>query len=85
MLCKYKDLLGKPNQGFHKHILGIALFDVIGTLVISFIIYKLPLWSEKPTKKFFFIIFISVFLLGIILHRIFCVNTTVNKLIFGEI
>jgi hypothetical protein len=76
--CKYKNILGKPNGGAHKHFLGIAMFDLIGTILIAFIISKL-------TKIKFYIILICLLILGIILHRMFCLNTTFNKLIFGKV
>jgi hypothetical protein len=77
-LCKYKNILGKPNEGAHKHFLGIAITDVVFTIILAVIIWKI-------TKIGFWIILLSLFLLGIILHRIFCVNTTINKLIFGKV
>ena len=74
-LCKYKDALGKPNTGIHSYrFLGIAIFDTILTIFIAFII-----------SKFFHLSFLYtlliLFLLGIIMHYIFCVETTVNKFI----
>jgi hypothetical protein len=75
-LCKYKDLLGKPNKGIHSYrFMGIAIADVImtiiGALLISFFI-----------KKPFLLVLIILFILGIILHRLFCVRTTIDKLLF---
>ena len=75
-LCKYKDLLGKPNKGIHSYrFMGIAIADVImtiiGALFISFFI-----------KKPFLLVLIILFILGIILHRLFCVRTTIDKLLF---
>lgn len=77
MLCKYKDLLGVPKKGIHKYrIFNIAIFDVLLTIFLSFIIYMI-----LPCNNFFLILFI-IFLIGIILHRIFCVRTTIDKLLF---
>jgi len=77
MLCKYKDILGKPNEGIHKYrIFNIAIFDVLLTIFVAFII-------SFFSKINFFIILILLFIAGIILHRIFCVRTTVDKLIFN--
>jgi hypothetical protein len=76
-LCKYKNSLGVPGKGVHKHILGIAYVDVISTIVggiiLSFIFPKISVWY----------IILFLFLLGIFLHRLFCVETTVDRLIFG--
>jgi hypothetical protein len=82
-LCPYRDVLGKPNEGFHKHFLGIAINDVIGTILIGILIWfildktshHVDLWKIE----------VFLFLLAIVLHRMFCVNTTINKLIFGTV
>jgi len=75
-LCKYKNALGIPGQGIHSfRIGGIAIADVlltiIGALIISWI-----------TKFNFINTLIILFLLGIILHRAFCVRTIIDKLLF---
>lgn len=78
-LAKYSNIFGKPNEGVHSHrFLDVAIVDVVGTIFIAGTISYLKNYN-------FFIIFIILFILAIILHRIFCVNTTVNKLIFGEV
>ena len=75
-LCKYKDALGKPNVGIHSYrIFNIAIADVIMTFIGAFIISYFYNISFIKTSIFLFI-------LGIILHRIFCVQTTINKLLF---
>jgi len=75
-LCKYKDALGKPEKGVHSYrFMGLAVFDVISTFVVAFII-------SYYTKYSFIYISIFLFVLGIILHRLFCVRTTVDKLLF---
>jgi fatty acid desaturase len=77
MLCKYKDALGKPKKGIHSYrIFNIAIADVIMTIIGAVIISYL-------FKFNFWITLIILFLLGIIAHRIFCVNTTVDKLLFS--
>ena len=80
LFCEYKEIFGKPNEGAHSlRVLNIAIIDVILTFIVSYVIYKLyPVYSYWKTTVFMFI-------LGIILHRLFCVNTTINKLIFGNI
>lgn len=75
-LCKYKNLLGEPNKGIHKYrFLGIAIVDVIMTIIGAYIISFL-------LKKHFLLILFILFCLGIFLHRIFCVRTTIDKLLF---
>ncbi len=75
-LCKYKDALGHPGKGIHSYrFMGVAIADVImtiiGALILSFLI-----------KKSFLLVLIFLFILGIILHRLFCVRTTIDKLLF---
>jgi hypothetical protein len=75
-LCKYKGALGIPGQGIHSfQIFGIAVADVVMTIIGAFIIAWLAKWN-------FFYTLIGLFLLGIILHRLFCVKTTIDKLLF---
>lgn len=77
MLCKYKDIFGKVGQGVHSYrIFNIAIVDVLLTLLGAFIIHLL-----LPKYSFLYILII-LFVLGIILHRLFCVRTTVDKLLF---
>ena len=77
MLCKYKYILGKPDQGVHSYrIFNIAYIDVLFTIIGAYIIY---LFIPKIN---YFVILISLFILGIILHRIFCVRTTIDKYLF---
>jgi len=74
-----KNIFGKPNKGIHSYrFLDIAIIDVILTIIGAIIITKI-------IKINFFIVLILLFILGIILHRIFNVNTTINKMIFGTI
>jgi hypothetical protein len=78
MLCQYRDALGKVNTGIHSYrIFNIAIIDVILTILLAFFIH---LFIPKYN---FFIILIFLFILGIFLHYIFCVKTTINKLIFN--
>jgi len=77
MLCKYKDILGKVNKGIHSYrIFNIAIGDVILTILGAFIIHLFT-----PSYNFYLILLL-LFILGIILHRIFCVKTTIDKLLF---
>lgn len=84
-LCKYKDLFGKPKQGVHStRIFDLAVMDIISTIVGGFIIgyiirrFVYPWWSIPAT-------IMGLFVAGIILHRAFCVRTTVDKLLFPNV
>ena len=77
MFCQFKDILGKPNTGSHSYrIFNIAIVDVLLTLLGAYlIIYFNPNLSFTNVT-------IGLFLLGIIMHRLFCVRTTIDKLLF---
>lgn len=79
MFCEYRHIFGKENTGLHSvRIFNLAVFDILMTLVIGVLIsyyYSLNLY----------IVWFSLFLLGIFFHRLFCVNTTINVSIFGSI
>ena len=76
-LCKYKDLFGKPNTGLHSfRIFNIAVVDLILTIFAAYLLSFL-------FKISFLYSFIGLFIFGIIMHRFFCVKTTIDKLIFG--
>lgn len=77
MLCQYKNILGIPNQGIHKYrFFNMAIMDIIMTIIGAFIISYIFSCN-------FWIILVFLFLLGIILHRVFCVKTTVDKALFS--
>lgn len=75
-LCKYKDALGTPGEGAHSvRIFGIAIVDLVLTIVVAWFLHVLlgaPLLES----------IIIMFLFGIIMHRVFCVRTTVDRLLF---
>ena len=69
-------MFGNENQGIHKHVLGIAIFDLLITLVAA--------WLFSQYFRIHFVLAALLLLvLAILIHRLFCVNTTINKLIFG--
>jgi hypothetical protein len=75
-LCKYRNALGIPGKGAHSIRLGgVAVADVIMTLVGAYIIARWARASFAWTAA-------GLFLVGIILHRLFCVRTTIDRLLF---
>jgi len=78
-LCAYKDIFGQPGTGAHSYrIFDIAVVDVAMTVLAAYIIsvyYKGMTFAQ---------ITMSLFILAIIAHRIFCVETTVNKFLFSN-
>jgi hypothetical protein len=76
---KYFDkIIGIPNVGIHSYrIFNIAYMDVIIVLLSAIWIAWAMKWSYTKT-------IIGVFISGIIVHRMFCVRTTVDKLLFPD-
>mgnify|MGYP000349626525 FL=1 len=76
--CKYKDILGKPGKGLHSYrVYNIAVIDVLLTFLLAkFIQYYLLEETD------FFLILCCCFISGIVIHRVFCVRTTIDKLLF---
>lgn len=72
-LKKYKDIFGKPGEGIHKYrFLGTAISDYLLTILAAVIITyftKIPLVLTT----------IFAFVLGIVLHVIFGVETNTTR------
>jgi len=72
-----KNIFGKEGEGAHSYrFLNLAVVDVFFTVVAAALI-------SYVFKLRFVSTLIFLFVLGIVFHRLFCVNTTINKLIFG--
>jgi hypothetical protein len=79
MLCKYRHVFGAEKTGFHSY----RLFDVaIGDLVLT-ILFGILLAKWLNVNSLVMVLFLLV--LGVVLHRLFCVNTRVNMLLFGKV
>jgi hypothetical protein len=72
MDCSYQNSLGVPGQGFHRHVLGVAVGDVIATFIGAWLIARYTGWNLMYTTIVFFA-------LGVLLHHVFCVKTTFAK------
>lgn len=78
-LCQYKNVFGKEREGVHAvRIFDVAIVDVVLTFIAAYLIHIISGWN-------LILVTILLFILGIIAHRLFCVNTKVNVLIFGEV
>jgi hypothetical protein len=75
MLCEYKDLLGVPGQGVHTHFMGVAWRDIVATIVGGLVFALVFKFNVLYT-------IIAAFIIGILFHRLFCVRTTVDKILF---
>jgi hypothetical protein len=79
--CPYKFILGIPKQGVHSYrLFNLAIVDVLMTVVGAALIAYFT-----NNMKYFLHILGGLFLSGIILHRLFCVRTTVDKLLFPNV
>ena len=79
IFCKYSELFGKVGEGIHSYrIFDIALIDVIVTIIFAYFIHKLFLKKYK-----FYQVLIGIFIVGVIVHRLFCVRSAVDKMLFN--
>jgi len=75
--CPYKDLFGAPGTGAHSYrFMGLAIVDVVLTVLAGFVVAWFFNWPVLYTVG-------GLFILGIVLHRVFCVQTTLDKLLFS--
>jgi hypothetical protein len=71
-----KKLFGEPKEGIHSYRnFNIAYVDLVATILGSIFLARIMKWNYLYT-------IIGMFLLGIVLHRMFCVRSTVDKLLF---
>ena len=78
MLCEYKNMLGEVRKGVHSvRLFDIAIIDVLLTFVSAYIICMVFPELNLP------MVTVSLFGLGIVLHRLFCVRTKIDTLIFN--
>ena len=78
-LCKYKDMFGKPNTGSHSYrLFNLAITDVSMTIIGALLLAYFFKWNPVYTVA-------GAFLLGIVVHRLFCVRTTIDKLLFPNV
>lgn len=69
-------MFGEVGEGIHSYrVLDCAIVDIFGLLLIALV-------YSKYMKVEYFTAFMGFFILGIICHRIFCVETTFDKRIF---
>jgi hypothetical protein len=78
MPCKYSEIFGKTGEGAHSfRILDVAIIDVMFTIIGAYLIHRFVF----PQYPLLFVT-IMLFALGIVMHRLFCVRTTIDKLFF---
>lgn len=81
-LCQYSDILGVPGKGLHSYrIFDFAIVDIILTFVFAYLLYYC-LWDNYDYG--YWVYLVLLFIVGIVLHRVFCVRTTVDIMLFGQ-
>ena len=76
-LCKYKSIFGDPGQGAHSvRLFGLAFVDTALTVVAALLVS----WKFKTGKLE---TIACAFLIGIVAHAVFCVDTALNRFLFG--
>ncbi len=75
---RYSEILGKPGKGIHTHVCGIAIADVFMTVLAAWLFHRV--WPRYP----FWVWLLGLFVLGILLHRLFGVRTVVDRWLFGK-
>lgn len=74
--CPYKNYFGAPGTGVHGYrFLGIAIVDAVLTVLVAGGVAWAASWNFWYTLG-------GLFLTGILLHHLFCVRTTIDKLIW---
>ena len=77
-LQQYRDIFGKPNEGIHSYrLFNIAIIDLLLTILLAYILY-----TFNSNIKFITYLIILL-IIGIILHRLFHVNTFIDRLLFN--
>jgi hypothetical protein len=68
-LCRYKNIFGKPNLGLHKIRFGpFGFVDII----VTFALAGLFAWIFDINSLY---TFIALFVIGQLVHWLFCVDT----------
>ena len=77
-LCNYSELFGKVGSGLHSYrIFNIAIIDVIATMIGAYLLQRFVFTTYE-----YYQVLIGLFILGIFMHRLFCVPTAVDQLLF---
>ena len=77
MLCKYRNIFGEPGKGIHSlRLCNVAVVDVLATVLIALVVHHFLSIYRFAT------VLVALLVVGVVAHRVFCVRTTVDKLLF---
>ncbi len=75
--AKYANIFGEPRVGVHSYrVFDISIVDLLITVTFAYFI------SQYYDYEFIKVL-VLVLIVGIIFHRIFCVRTTIDRLLFN--
>jgi hypothetical protein len=78
MFCQYRDVFGQPREGAHSYrLLDVAVVDVLLTVMVGYVLSRI---LRKPPALVIGVLFVA----GVALHRLFCVRTTLDRLLFPD-
>ena len=75
-LCKYKDIFGKAGDTTKPRVLGVRILDIV--IMVLFVLAFSYITKNNIWKMFAFFLILMVFF-----HRIFCVRSATDKLLFS--
>lgn len=82
--CQWRNILGVPGEGVHRHVLGVAWIDVVATLVAAAVIALSTTTAATADKNIYQCTaswFVRLFIAGQLLHWYFCVDTAFIRLL----
>ena len=72
VFARYSNIFGQVGQGVHAYrIVNLAVVDILATVLGA---HLLCLWLQYSSWTSYFCILVGLFLLGIAMHRLFCVR-----------
>jgi hypothetical protein len=84
-LCRFSGALGEPGKGVHSvRVAGFAAVDVLATALLAFFLARKKGRKGLSLLGIFVLYFLLLVLLAIGVHKLFCVNTRLNVLMFGR-
>ena len=77
MLCRYADVFGPPRTGVHSYrLFDVALVDAaLAVLLALFLVRR----GVSPVSAC-----LGTFVAGVVAHRLFCVRTKVDSVLFPD-
>lgn len=85
-LCRFSGVFGEPGKGAHRHrVAGFAAVDLFATAFVAMLLTLLAGKGRRFSPAIFLLLTVVLLVVGIVAHRVFCVNTRLNTLIFGRV